>query len=152
MENGEDYRRCRRKNYVCAAYVEAAVHINKVLGSDRAYWILIREGVPASVVERILKGQEGSVRSKDRRYAVRRATICGPEQPDHPLDARRDTLTSQRIEVALVFQSMLGTNDAAEYLRAAGIPIWISARVLGSHKRRPSPALVIDCARQSLSH
>lgn len=142
MEN--EYASCRRQNYVCAACVEAAVHINKVLGSDRAYWILIRERVPAEVIERILKGQEGRVRRKDRRYATRRETIAGAELL--PTDARTDTLTSQRIEVALVFQLMLSTNEAAEYLRNAGVPIWISARVLGSKKRRPSPGLVLEHA------
>lgn len=142
MPVDEEYAHCRRKNYVCAAYVEAAVYINRMFGSDRAYWILIREGTPAPVIERVLKGTEGSVRRKDRRYAARRAAIAGPEQFLPPLDRRTDTLSSQRIEVAIVFQTMLGTNAAAEYLRNAGVPIWLSARVLGSRKRRPSPALV----------
>ncbi|MBB3224905.1 hypothetical protein [Pseudoduganella umbonata] len=135
---------CRRKNYVCAAYVEAAIYINKAFGSDRAYWILIREGTPASVIERVLKGNESKVRRKDRRYAARRAIVAGPELVQLPVDRRTDTLSSQRVEVAIVFQTMLGTNAAAEYLRNAGVPIWISARVLGSRKRRPSPALVTE--------
>jgi hypothetical protein len=149
-ENG-GYGACRRKNYVCAAYVEAAVHINKALGSDRAYWVLIRQGVPTHVIERILRGQEGRVRRKDQRYAVRRATIASSVQLPLPSEARVDTLTSQRIEVALVFQSMLGTNAAAEYLRNAGVPIWITARVLGSRKRRPSPKLLTDSASRSMA-
>lgn len=138
------YKNCRRKNYVHAAYVEAAIHINKVLGSDRAYWILIRENVPGSVIDRILKGKEGRLRRKDRRYATRRASIHGAEQDPLAADQRGDVLTSQRIEVALVFKTMLGTDAAAEYLRNAGIPIWITARVLGSAKRRPSPTLVVE--------
>jgi len=139
----EEYTSCRRKNYVHAAYVEAAIHINKVLGSDRAYWILIRENVPASVIDRIIKGKDGRLRRKDRRYVTRRATIAGAGQNPLSDDQRSDQLSSQRIEVALVFQSMLGTDAAAEYLRNAGVPIWITARVLGSAKRRPSPALVV---------
>lgn len=150
MDNDE-YRACRRQNYVCAAYVEAAVHINKALGSDRAYWVLIREGVPTQVIERILRGQEGRIRRKDQRYAVRRATIASAQQVQLPSEARTDSLTSQRIEVAMVFQSMLGTNAAAEYLRNAGVPIWITARVLGSKKRRPTAEPVTDCARPSIA-
>ncbi|MBB3220722.1 hypothetical protein [Pseudoduganella umbonata] len=140
----EEYRGCRRTNYVHAAYVEAAIHINKVLGSDRAYWILIRENVPASVIDRIVKSQDGRLRRKDRRYAARRATITGAEQDPLFDDQRGDQLTSQRIEVALVFKTMLGTDAAAEYLRKAGVPIWTTARVLGSAKRRPSPAIVVE--------
>lgn len=140
----EEYKACRRKNYVHAAYVEAAIHINKVLGSDRAYWILLRENVPAEVIERIIKGKDGRLRRKDRRYATRRATLNGAELDPLSDDQRGDQLTSQRIEVALVFQTMLGTDAAAEYLRNAGIPTWITARVLGSAKRRPTPALVVD--------
>lgn len=140
----EEYQGCRRKNYVHAAYVEAAIHINKVLGSDRAYWVLIRENVPGSVIERIIKGQDGRLRRKDRRYSTRRATINGSEHDPLSDDQRGDQLTSQRIEVALVFKAMLGTDAAAEYLRNAGVPIWITARVLGSAKRRPSPALIVE--------
>ncbi|QBE64479.1 hypothetical protein [Pseudoduganella lutea] len=140
----EEYKACRRKNYVHAAYVEAAIHINKVLGSDRAYWILLRENVPAEVIERIIKGKDGRLRRKDRRYATRRASITGAELDPLSDDQRADQLTSQRIEVALVFQTMLGTDAAAEYLRNSGIPIWITARVLGSAKRRPTPALVAE--------
>jgi hypothetical protein len=142
MTIDEDGETCRRKNYVHAAYVEAAIHINKTFGSDRAYWILIREKVPAAVIDRILKGKEGRIRHRDRRYATRRATIQGPEPEPLSSDRRVDHLTSQRIEVALVFQEMLGADAAVDYLRNAGIPVWVAARVLGSTKRRPTPALV----------
>jgi hypothetical protein len=143
-EMSNQYTSCRRQNYVCAAYVEAAVHINRVLGSDRAYWIMIREKVPAEVIKRILAGDERRIRRKDRRYATRREMISEPDLVS--TDARKDTLTSQRGEVALVFQSMLDTNEAADYLRNAGVPIWVTARVLGSKKRRPSPALALEHA------
>jgi hypothetical protein len=141
MSGHADYRSCRRKNYVLAAYAEAAAHINKVLGSDRAYWMLIREGAPAHVIQRILEGRKGHVRSKDHSYAVRRAKVTDAQAAVAP-ERRVDHLSCQRVEVALVFQSMLSTNAAAEYLRNAGIPIWIAARVLGSAKRRPSRELV----------
>lgn len=139
MATDDQFRACRRNNYVRAAYVEAAIRVNAMFGSDRAYWILIREKVPASVIERILKGKKGAVRRKDRRYAA------GSRQPDRkrlPAEGRLDELTSQRIDVALVFQAMLGTDAAAQYLRDAGVPVWITARVLGAAKRRPSPELV----------
>jgi predicted GNAT superfamily acetyltransferase len=142
MTIDEDGEPCRRKNYVHAAYVEAAIHINKTLGSDRAYWMLIREKVPSAVIDRILKGKEGRIRQRDRRYATRRATIQGPQPEPLSSDRRVDHLTSQRIEVALVFQEMLGADAAADYLRNAGIPVWVATRVLESAKRRPTPALV----------
>jgi hypothetical protein len=135
---------CRRTNYVQAAYVEAAVHINKVLGSDRAYWMLIRERVPGPVIERVLKGDIGRVRHKDRRYATRRATIQEPELSPAISEVRKDHLTSQRVEVAIVFQSMLGTDAAKDYLRKADVPPWIIERVLNSTTRRSSPALVVE--------
>jgi hypothetical protein len=137
-----EHMRCRRKNYVQAAYVEAAVHINQVFGSDRAYWILIRENVPQAVIGRVLRGEPGRVRRKDRRYATRRATILEPEVA--ALERRKDHMTSQRIEVALVFESMLGVESAKEYLRDAGVPIWVTERVLTSTKRRPSPVLAAE--------
>lgn len=125
-----------------AAYVEAAIRVNAMFGSDRAYWILIREKVPAPVIERILKGKKGAVRRKDRRYAAHGAGNRQPNRKRVPAEGRSDELTSQRIDVALVFQAMLGTDAAAQYLRDAGVSVWITARVLGSAKRRPAPELV----------
>jgi len=139
-----EYKPCRRTKYVQAAYVEAAIHINKAFGSDRAYWILIREQIPAAVIERILRGNAGRIRRKDRRYTTRRATIQEPELSPNISDVRRDHLTSQRVEVALVFDSMLGTEAAKEYLRNAGVSIWVTERVLNSTRRRPSPELVVE--------
>jgi len=138
------YVACRRMNYVQAAYVEAAVYINKVLGSDRAYWILIQERVPADVIARILSGEEGRVRHKDRRYATRRATINGPEPSVSRSDLRVDHLTSQRVDVALVFELMLGMEAAAEYLRSAAVPVWVTERILSSTRRRASPEIVVE--------
>lgn len=133
---------CRRTNFVQAAYVEAAVHINRTLGSDRAYWILMREKVPAAVIERILRSDPTCVRRKDRRYSTRRATIREPEVAPEATDRRKDQLTSQRVDVALVFESMLGAQAAGDYLRDSAVPIWVAERVLYSDNRRPVPELV----------
>jgi hypothetical protein len=140
MMRDNEFISCRRLNYVGAAYVEAAIRIDAMFGSDRAYWILIRQGVPAAVVERVLKGAPRERRHKTKRYAT--ARDAGDAAT--PADSRADTLNAQRVEVALVFQSMLGTAAAAEYLRNAGVPVWISARVLGTNRRRPSVPLVVD--------
>lgn len=135
---------CRRKNFVQAAYVEAAVYINRMYSSDRAYWMLMREKVPVQVIERVLNARAGRVRHKDRRYATRRETILTPEPGLPAVEKRIDHLTFQHVEVGLVFHSMLGIDAANEYLRGAGIPAWVSARVLTSAKRRPSLALIAE--------
>jgi hypothetical protein len=139
-----EYMSCRRTKYVQAAYVEAAVHINRVYGSDRAYWMLIREKIPQAVIERVLRGDPGRVRTKDRRYATRRETIREPAPTNAATDLRKDHLTSQRVEVALVFAAMLGPEPAKEYLQSVGVPIWVTERVLSSNRRRPSPELVTE--------
>lgn len=139
-----EYMSCRRTRYVQAAYVEAAVHINRVYGSDRAYWILIREKIPQAVIERVLRGDPGTVRRKDRRYATRRATIREPVPTNATSDLRKDHLTSQRVDVALVFEAMLGPESAREYLQNVGVPIWVSERVLCSNRRRPLQELVAE--------
>jgi len=138
----DDYLPCRRANFVQAAYVEAAVHINRTLGSDRAYWMLLRENVPAAVVDRILRGDPAHVRHKDRRYATRRATIRETEVAPATAERRKDQLTSQRVDVALVFNSMLGNDAASEYLRENAVPVWVAERVLHSDNRRPVPEFV----------
>lgn len=135
---------CRRSNYVHAAYVEAAIKINTMFGSDRAYWILIREGVQASVIERVLQGSTERLRRKRSRFSAALCADPGRDPGQQEPRQRIDLLTAQRVEVALVFQSMLGTEPAAEYLRNAGVPVWITARVLGSNRRRPSEPLVIE--------
>lgn len=139
----DEYKNCRRRNYVHAAYVEAAIHLNTKFGSDRAYWVLLREKVPAPVIERVLKEKAGRVRHKDRRYSTRRPTLEPEPSPGVP-NQRADHVTSQRVDVALIFQSMLNTETAAEYLRNAKVPVWVTVRVLGSGKRRPSPTLPVE--------
>jgi predicted GNAT superfamily acetyltransferase len=137
-----NYLPCRRTNFVQAAYVEAAVYINRTLGSDRAYWMLLREQVPGAVIDRILRGDPACVRRKDRRYATRRATVREPEVAPATTERRKDPLTSQRVDVALVFDAMLGRDSATEYLRDNAIPVWVLERVFHSGNRRPVPALV----------
>lgn len=53
---------------------------------------------------------------------------------------RTDVLTAQHVEVALVFQKMLGTRDAEEYLRNARVPWDVIARVLYSRQIRQRPS------------
>ena len=50
---------------------------------------------------------------------------------------RREQLISQRIEVALVYQQMLGLDEAARYLEQEGIPQEIADRVLLTGRKRP---------------
>lgn len=57
------------------------------------------------------------------------------------LDRRRriDALTAQKIDVAIIFQEMLGTAVAAKYLRTNGVPLSVALRVL-IHARRKDPS------------
>jgi len=142
LATDDEFRACRRKNYVHSAYVEAAIYVNKSFGSDRAYWMLIRENLGQSVIERVLAVPPGRTRQKQRRHTPVRPRTYGLEYLYLAEDPRVDHLTSQRVGVALVFQAMLGNDAAAEYLRDAGVPIWVIARVLGSTRRRPSAELV----------
>ena len=62
------------------------------------------------------------------------------------LDRRRrsDALTAQTIDVAIIFQEMLGTAVAAKYLRANGVPLDVALRVLvHAHRKDPSPPKMI---------
>jgi hypothetical protein len=43
---------------------------------------------------------------------------------------RKDQLTAQRVEVGLVFQKMLSTDDAAEYMVSNRVPEEVIKRVL----------------------
>ncbi|QBE66332.1 hypothetical protein [Pseudoduganella lutea] len=53
---------------------------------------------------------------------------------------RKDKLTSQRVEVGLVFHEMLGEQEAKEYMLKVGVPTTVVNRVLGSRSvRRESP-------------
>ena len=133
---------CRRNNYVHAAYVNAAMRIHGALGSDRAYWMLIREGVPASVIQRVLRGNGTILRQPRGNGAGRTPLLIGRYSASLAADRRHDRLTAQRVEVGLVFQHMLGTEAAAHYLRDARVPVWLTARVLGSARRRPSEQLM----------
>lgn len=47
---------CRRRNYVHAAYVNAALVIKELLGSRRAEVMLADEGVSQDVIIRMLNG------------------------------------------------------------------------------------------------
>ncbi|MDP3670966.1 MAG: hypothetical protein WA191_06175 [Telluria sp.] len=65
---------------------------------------------------------------------------------------RRDVVTARKVEVGIIFQAMLGTADAADYMLKNGVPLKVVLRVLtqpsarrGSHNacgiRVDSPAL-----------
>lgn len=51
---------------------------------------------------------------------------------------RKDVLTSQKIETALIFKQMLGVQDAYDYLRGREVPDLTIERVLFGGKRRSS--------------
>jgi len=50
---------------------------------------------------------------------------------------RRENLLSQHIEVALVYQQMLGIDEAARYLEQEGVAPEIANRVLLTGRKRP---------------
>lgn len=57
---------------------------------------------------------------------------------------RTDALTAQKIDVALIFKTMLDTGMAAKYLRDNDIPLHIALRVLIYRCRQsPSPPKMI---------
>ena len=75
--------------------------------------------------------------------------------------ARRQDLVSQRLEVALVYQQMLGLDEAARYLEREGVAPEIAQRVLLTEHKRPSPMAAADqpaqlpyvgCRRKNLVH
>ncbi len=45
---------CRRHNHVHAAYVNAAIRLVRHVGAHRVEAMLLSEGVPRSVIERVL--------------------------------------------------------------------------------------------------
>lgn len=49
---------------------------------------------------------------------------------------RPDTLTAQRVEVAIVLHAMLGESAAAEYLDKHRVPSYITRRVLAKGSQR----------------
>lgn len=49
---------------------------------------------------------------------------------------RQNTLISQRVEVALVYRSMLGMEEALAYLQRENVPEAVALRVLGDDQTR----------------
>ncbi|WP_162995683.1 hypothetical protein [Janthinobacterium agaricidamnosum] len=79
--------------------------------------------------------------------------IGGPVQvePDHP--RRIDALTAQKIDVAIIFQEMLGTAVAAKYLHTNGVPLSVALRVLVCERRKdPSPPKMIGLEKGPAHH
>ena len=65
---------------------------------------------------------------------------------DHP--RRIDALTAQKIDVAIIFQEMLGTAVAAKYLHTNGVSLSVALRVLVCERRKePSPPKMIGIER-----
>lgn len=60
------------------------------------------------------------------------------------MQVRKDELTSGKIETGLVFEQMLGPDDARSYLRAQGVPDAIIERVLSGVVRRTASARAED--------
>jgi len=56
------------------------------------------------------------------------------------MQVRKDELTSGKIETGLVFEQMLGPEDARTYLRAEGVPEATIERVLSGEFRRSGSA------------
>lgn len=54
------------------------------------------------------------------------------------LNERKDQLSAQKVEVALVFQQMLGTAEAQAYLALNGFPAEMIARLLARPDMRRS--------------
>ncbi|TSD72511.1 hypothetical protein FFI39_016880 [Janthinobacterium sp. KBS0711] len=61
---------------------------------------------------------------------------------DYP--RRIDALTAQKIDVAIIFQEMLGTAVAAKYLHTNGVPLSVALRVLVCERRKDpsSPKMI----------
>ncbi|QBE61860.1 hypothetical protein [Pseudoduganella lutea] len=57
---------------------------------------------------------------------------------------RADVLTRQHIEVALVFQKMVGSEEALHYLKKHGVPIETARRVLFSPTDRRGPKVAAN--------
>lgn len=49
---------------------------------------------------------------------------------------RQDGLTAQKIDVGVIFQEMLGTPTAADYLAKNKVPIDLALRVLTKNRRK----------------
>lgn len=65
---------------------------------------------------------------------------------------RTNELRAQRVEVALIYQKMLGDDEARTYLKLAGVPPEVVERVLaGPTGRRPSPSDNLDATNHLLA-
>lgn len=53
------------------------------------------------------------------------------------MQTRKDEITSAKIETAMIFERMLGEQDARNYLRGADVPEPLIERVLAGGPRRP---------------
>lgn len=67
----------------------------------------------------------------------------------HMLNNRKDHLTAQKVEVALVFQQMLSTAEAEAYLARNGVAAEVIARVLFHPEARRDYA---TCQRGAFVH
>jgi len=56
---------CRRRNWVGAAVVEAAIKIHVLLGRERAEAMMVREGIPGDVIARILDDRQFRAGARD---------------------------------------------------------------------------------------
>jgi hypothetical protein len=68
------------------------------------------------------------------------------------LNERKDELLAQKVEVALVFQQMLGTADAQAYLVSSGVPAEVIERVLFSEALRRSQEGLRVLTEQASGH
>lgn len=139
---------CQMQNFVCrrthraGASRTAESAQREALAPDAAYWLLIREALPQSLLGRAMRTSL-SVARRARRRSTAPLTVHVEALPLLP-ERRVDGMTAQRVEVSLIFQLMLGTSAGAEYLLASGVAASVALRVLGSQDRRPSLPLVAD--------
>lgn len=60
--------------------------------------------------------------------------LVGTNVPcNHP---RRDVVTARKVEVGIIFQAMLGSADAADYMLKNGVPLKVVLRVLSQASAR----------------
>lgn len=75
---------------------------------------------------------------------VNKNDIGGMVQVELGHPRRIDALTAQKIDVAIIFQEMLGTAVAAKYLQTNGVALAVALRVLVHARRKePSPPKMI---------
>jgi hypothetical protein len=61
------------------------------------------------------------------------------------LQVRKDLITSAKIDTAMIFERMLGPQDALIYLRSAAVPEALVERLMSDGGRRPAP---VECGNQ----